>query len=72
MLLTIAIPGGCLVMMGQHTRSESLFCYFRLENQVPENHLLRLIVVCTQFRLLIAETFSTPTAHLTSNPKAAG
>ena len=30
-------------MMGQHSRSESLFYYFRLEDQVPENHLLRLI-----------------------------
>ncbi len=30
-------------MMGQHARSESLFYYFRLEDQVPENHLLRLI-----------------------------
>ena len=30
-------------MMGQHTRSESLFYYFRLEDQVPESHLLRLI-----------------------------
>jgi transposase len=30
-------------MMGQHTRSESLFYYFRLEDHVPENHLLRLI-----------------------------
>ena len=30
-------------MMGQQTRSESLFYYFRLEDQVPENHLLRLI-----------------------------
>ena len=30
-------------MMGHHTRSESLFYYFRLEGQVPENHLLRLI-----------------------------
>jgi len=28
-------------MMGQHDRSESLFYYFRLEDQVPENHLLR-------------------------------
>lgn len=32
-----------LVMMGQHIRSESLFYYFRLEDQVPEDHLLRLI-----------------------------
>ncbi len=30
-------------MMGQHARSESLFYYFRLEDQVPENHLLRLV-----------------------------
>ena len=30
-------------MMGQHDRSEALFYYFRLEDQVPENHLLRLI-----------------------------
>ena len=29
--------------MGHHTRSEALFYYFRLEDQVPENHLLRLI-----------------------------
>jgi hypothetical protein len=43
MLLMFAILEGCLVMMGQHSRSESLFYYFRLEDQVPENHLLRLI-----------------------------
>jgi len=30
-------------MMGQHARSEALFYYFRIEDQVPENHLLRLI-----------------------------
>ena len=30
-------------MMGQHDRCEALFYYFRLEDQVPENHLLRLI-----------------------------
>ena len=30
-------------MMGQHNRSESLFYYFRIEDQVPENHLLRFI-----------------------------
>ena len=43
MLSLIAILGGLLVMMGQHTRSESLFYYFHLEDHVPENHLLRLI-----------------------------
>ena len=43
MLFWIAIVGGLTLMMGQHTRSELLFYYFRLEDQVPENHLLRLI-----------------------------
>ena len=28
---------------GHQSRSEALFYYFRLEDQVPENHLLRLI-----------------------------
>ena len=39
----IAIFGGLLLMMGQHSRAESLFYYFRIEDHVPENHLLRLI-----------------------------
>ena len=43
MLLFIATLGGLLLMMGSHSRSESLFYYFRIEDQVPENHLLRLI-----------------------------
>ena len=43
MLCLILIVGGLLIMMGQHDRSESLFYYFRLEDQVPETHLLRLI-----------------------------
>jgi transposase len=43
MLLSIAIFGGLLPMMGHHSRSESLFYYFRIEDHVPENHLLRLI-----------------------------
>src|ERR1700674_4342858 len=43
MLCWITILGGMLIMMGQHSRSEALFYYFRLEDQVPENHLLRLI-----------------------------
>src|SRR5947209_2201957 len=43
MLCWIFIFGGLLIMMGQHDRSETLFYYFRLEDQVPENHLLRLI-----------------------------
>ena len=30
-------------MMGQQSRTESLFYCFRLEDQIPETHLLRLI-----------------------------
>src|SRR5712691_6845784 len=43
MLCLIPIAGGLLIMMEQHDRSEALFYYFRLEDQVPETHLLRLI-----------------------------
>jgi transposase len=43
MLCLILTVGGLLIMMGQHDRSEALFYYFRLEDQVPETHLLRLI-----------------------------
>jgi transposase len=43
MLCLILIVGGLLIMMGQHDRSEALFYYFRLEDQVPGTHLLRLI-----------------------------
>ena len=46
MLFFVAIHGGLRIMMGQHSRSESLFYYFRIEDQVPENHLLRLIDHC--------------------------
>ena len=44
MLCWILTVGGLLIMMGQRDRSEALFYYFRLEDQVPEAHLLRLIV----------------------------
>jgi len=30
-------------MMGQQARSESLFYYFKLDDYIPKNHLLRLI-----------------------------
>jgi transposase len=43
MCCVISIPGGLLIMMGQHTRSEPLFYYFKLGDYVPANHLLRLI-----------------------------
>jgi len=32
-----------LTMMGQRARSEAMYYYFRLEDQIPENHILRLI-----------------------------
>src|SRR5215470_18009115 len=34
---------GTATMMGQQARSESLFYYFRLEDQIPKDHLLRVI-----------------------------
>jgi hypothetical protein len=43
MCWVIFIAGGLLIMMGQHARSESLFYYFKLDDHVPESHLLRLI-----------------------------
>jgi len=43
MLCWILTVGGLLIMMGQPDRSEALFYYFRLEDQVPETPLLRLI-----------------------------
>src|SRR5499425_947440 len=51
MLRWISILGGLLIMIGQHARSEALFYYFRLEDQVPESHLLRLIDkhICFEF-----------------------
>jgi hypothetical protein len=37
---------------GQHSRAEALFYYFRLEDQVPEAHLLRLIGKHISFEFL--------------------
>jgi transposase len=39
-------------MMCQQTRTESLFYYFRLEDQIPEDHLLRLIDHYVDFRFV--------------------
>jgi hypothetical protein len=35
--------GGLLIMMGHQARSEALFYYVRLDDQIAENHLPRLI-----------------------------
>src|SRR6202051_2229237 len=47
--------GGLLLMMGHQSRSEALFYYFRLEDQVPENHLLRLIDRHVNFEFIRAK-----------------
>ena len=39
-------------MMGQQSRTESLFYYFRLEDQIPEDHLLRMIDHYVDFRFV--------------------
>lgn len=41
MLRWISMLGGLLIMMGRQARSEALFYYFRLEDQIPEDHLQR-------------------------------
>jgi hypothetical protein len=37
-------------MMGQQPPTESLFYYFRLEEQIPSDHLLRLIAALWRIR----------------------
>jgi transposase len=39
----LAWQGGTPTMMGQQRGTESLFYYFRLEEQIPTDHLLRMI-----------------------------
>jgi hypothetical protein len=56
MLLFIGTFGGPLLMMGHQSRSESLFYYFRFEDQVPENHLLRLIDRHVNFEFIRGST----------------
>ncbi len=61
MLFFTAMFGGLLLMMGRQTRSESLFYYFRLDDQVPEHHLLQLIDRQVSFdfvREKLRETYS--------------
>jgi hypothetical protein len=63
MLCLILIVGGLLIMMGQHDRSEALFYYFRLEDQVPETHLLGLIEKHVSFAFVrekLKDSYSEP------------
>jgi transposase len=55
MLLFPITFGGLLLMMGHRSRAESLFYYFRLEDQIPENHLLRLIDRHVNFEFIRAK-----------------
>jgi transposase len=55
MLLFTITFGGLLLMMGRHSHAESLFYYFRLDDQVPENHLLRLIDRHVNFEFIRAK-----------------
>src|SRR5262244_1091362 len=48
-------------MMGQQPRTEPLFYYFRLEDQIPEEHLLKRLDRCIDFgfvRERLRETYS--------------
>jgi len=54
--------GALLVMMGQQIRSESLFYYFRLEDHIPEDHLLRLVDKHVDFDF-VRETLKTSYSH---------
>src|SRR5579859_2670182 len=54
-MLLFTITFGGLLMMGHQARGESLFYYFRLEDQVPENHLLRLIDRHVNFEFIRAK-----------------
>jgi hypothetical protein len=67
-VLMIAIFGGLLITMGQHDRSEALFYYFRLEDQVPQNHLLRRSRRTSQFFLAAAAQNIKRLVRLLSQP----
>jgi hypothetical protein len=54
-MLLFTITFGSLLMVGHQARGESLFYYFRLEDQVPENHLLRLIDRHVNFEFIRAK-----------------
>src|SRR5215471_19107584 len=54
-MLLFTITFGGLLMMGHQARGESLFYYFKLEDHVPENHLLRLIDRHVNFEFIRAK-----------------
>src|ERR1700691_5681517 len=58
-------------MMGQQPRTESLFYYFRLEDQIPEDHLLRLIDRHVDFSFVREQLkdFYSPTGRPSIDPE---
>jgi hypothetical protein len=62
MLRWISTVGGLLIMMGQHAGCEALFYYFRLEDQIPESHLLGLIDKHISFEFVRQRLKKTATA----------
>jgi len=58
-------------MMGQQPRTWSLFYYFRLEDQIPENHLLRLIDHWVDFSFVRErlKDFYSPTGRPSIDPE---
>jgi transposase len=58
-------------MMGQQTHTESLFHYFRLEDQIPEDHLLRLIDRHVDFSFVRKQLkeFYSPTGRPSIDPE---
>src|ERR1700680_2993381 len=58
-------------MMGQQPRTESLFYYFRLQDQIPEDHLLRLLDRHIDFSFVREQLkdFYKPTARPSIDPE---
>ena len=58
-------------MMGQQSRTESLFYYFRLEEQIPADHLLRMIDDHVDFSFVREQVkdFYSPTGRPSIDPE---
>jgi len=58
-------------MMGQQNRTESLFYYFRLEEQIPTDHLLRMIDDQVDFSFVREQLkeFCSPTGRPSIDPE---
>ena len=54
--------GALLITMGQNTRSESLFYYFRIKDHIPADHLLRLVDQHVDFAF-VRETLKASYSH---------